>query len=361
MTLHQTVEDLHKAVKYGIVLSIFGIILLIFFRIGSLVWFMFNPPPPDLPNTKFGKLKVLPFPAGKVTGDFIYVLDTINGVLPVFPDRINVYKMKQPGTSLLNITQARNKIKGIGFENSLTSNLVEIEKSQIEYRWEITGSSLRKSIDMDIETFNFQFRTSYKEQPEILQPPTNETRAAGMAYDFLNAMRFGFSDLDRTKVRTEYLALQNGTLTPVQTFDQSQIIRVDLYQMDVDELGIYYPDYPYTPMNFLIMSRGNDINDVLEANVSHQEPILEKDDPKTNEKIATYPIITAEEAYKELQEGKAYISNYFGTSKTIKITDISLGYYIGSDRQEYLLPIIVFSSNKNFYAFVPAVRTEWVE
>ncbi len=362
MTLHQTAELAHKSLKTSIILCVVGITLLIMFRIGIIIRQILYPPPPDIPNTKYGKLKAIPFPESKVSGEFTYVLDTIDGILPVFPDRIKVYKMKQPQVTLVNISQARDKVKGIGFIDKPDAQYKETEKSEIEYQWEVVIDNLQKVINMDIETFSFQFRTSYKSSPDLLnQIYKNENQATSLGYSMLAAMRYGFSDIDNTKTRVEYLALQDGNLTPVSTFDQSQLIRVDLFQKSIDEIGVYYPDYPHSPINFYIISRGSGLNDIVEANVSHQEVIIDKDNPKTGEKVATYPIKTAEEAYNELQQGKAYIPSYLGSSKQIKVTKVLLGYYIASDRQEYLIPIIVFEGSDNFFAFVPALRNEWIE
>ena len=113
---------------------------------------------------------------------------------------------------------------------------------------------------------------------------------------------------------------------------------------------MYYPRPPYSTINFLIV--GDTIDPVVEAQFFHQ------DIAETGE---TYPIKTADQAFEELRNGKGYIASFFGTSTTVKIKDVTLGYYISDRPQEYLMPIIVFHGDNDFIAYVSAVQNTWIK
>ena len=68
------------------------------------------------------------------------------------------------------------------------------------------------------------------------------------------------------------------------------------------------------------------------------------------------------EAFSELQEGKAFIPSNSNNANisNISIRNVLLGYYMGENRQDYLLPIVVFEGDNNFIAYVSAVKDEWI-
>ncbi len=89
---------------------------------------------------------------------------------------------------------------------------------------------------------------------------------------------------------------------------------------------------------------------VIGANYQHQEIYKES---------ATHPINTAEQVSTELKEGKAYLASYSKNTQNILIKNVFLAYYIGEKRQDYLMPIVVFQGDNDFYAYVPAITDEW--
>ena len=69
-------------------------------------------------------------------------------------------------------------------------------------------------------------------------------------------------------------------------------------------------------------------------------------------------IITPEEAYKNLVEGDVLIKPLTGVDSTIRITNVSLQYYMkeGVLEQEFVLPVYVFSGTEPSYDSSPIVR-----
>jgi hypothetical protein len=275
-------------------------------------------------------------------------MNTISGKLPAFPSKVKVFKTDKLPITLLNVDNARQKVAEVGFDNDAMKQYHELALSTTKYQWQVLTNDLFRTIIMDTNTYNFKLSTSYRTyEPLLTQSFTNDdTSAEKIAISFLQAMSLPIDDINQDKPKVQTLMLKDGVLVQADSGLTTQIMRVDLYQKDVDELPIYYPTYPFSPMYFLIMARAINTDDVVEANFPHQLVASES---------ATYPIKTAQEAFNELEQGKAYITNYFGTSSSIQIIDVSLGYYIGESSQDYLMPVILFQS-KNFYAIVPAIK-----
>ena len=71
------------------------------------------------------------------------------------------------------------------------------------------------------------------------------------------------------------------------------------------QVPILYPHPPYSTMNFLIASGSQNQIEVVEAHFVHKDIQI-----PTDTTIATYPIITAQEAFDELKSGKGYIAAF---------------------------------------------------
>lgn len=366
MTLHSTTDILRKSAKWIIIAIIALISLTILIRIMLIVRRQLYPPPPVLPNTKFGKITSIPFPDSIVDEHFTYTIDTLTGILPTtFPDRIKLFKIINIPLTLLNSQNATQKVQAIGFSSDTGKQYAEKTVSPIQQQWEIVNNDLYRSITMDIVTYNFKLTSSYKTYPPFLEQNfiSDDSRAKDLVYNFLKAMSLFYTDIDIEKTTTQSLMLKNGILIPTKSPSETQVIRINLYQKDIQNdaqsdiksFPIYYPGFPASTMQLFVMGRAATNDDILEGSYYHQQISQDPAD------IGEYPLISAAEAFKELEAGHAYITSYSGTTKNIKINEILLGYYLGETAQNYLMPVIVFKGNNDFCAYVSAVKQEWIK
>jgi hypothetical protein len=390
MTLHNTVEFLKKA---GIASSIgLGVIivLVIFFRIGIVVKNILFPPKIAPANQAYGKIPFLEFPQSTVDGDFTYTIDTLDGTLPVFPDRLIIYPMVKEEANLLNLETAREKVGAMKLVDNTGNVLPEIPRGGPVYEWEeLTG--LQRRVIFDIVAMNFTLTSEYLGSNTVLRASafrnlTDETAVVPRVQDFLNSIALLPEDLDLEKTtnpdpekkyttKPQMFTINGGELIPATSLSNAQVIRVDLYQKDIEytltagksgdltrfqefemAMPILYPKPPYSTMNFLVASGLNEL-DVVSAIYNHQLPDLKQE----AEEEATYPIKTAEEAFTDLQEGRAYVAAYSGGDSQILVNDVYLAYYLGEEVQEYLMPIVVFEGPNGFFAYVSAVKDEAME
>ncbi|HVA96602.1 MAG TPA: hypothetical protein VND99_03025 [Candidatus Acidoferrales bacterium] len=381
MSLHDTAEFAKKA---GIVLSIgFGVFLLVFImvKVGGFINSILNPPKISSPNQAYGKLPPLLFPKSIVHGQFTYSINTLNGTLPQdFPDRIIVYPIIISQPNLLNLDDAKNNVAALGFVDTSGATLHEIPLGGPNYEWrESTG--FQRRIIYNIVSKNFTMTSNYLTSLDALNAQNlgDQKSAVSTVQDFLNTTNSFPTDIDLTLTQNpdpnnDYstspllYSILNGQMTTTTSLSNAQVIRVDLYQKEVDytltagtdqdlthfqdfdmKLPILYPHPPYSTMNFLIAS-GPSEADVVSAVFNHQSVNLQPD------KEATYPIKTAQQAFDALKSGKGYIAAYNGTDSQILIDKVYLAYYLGATQQDYLMPVIVFEGQNGFFAYVSAVK-----
>lgn len=343
-TLHVVTVQTRKLLVF-IALIVAGILTIIMLvNIVKFLAFTFFPPPKTPPTVAFGKLPALSFPPTGNTMQYSYTLNTLSGDLPIFSDRAKVFKIQTSQSDLLALNKAKQKVGLVGFSSS------PVELSPTDYQW-TNDDELTKKLTLNINTYNFLIDSSYITDPTV-EAATNlpdENASIDLVNNFLSTFTLLPTDLDSGKTKVSLFAVQNGGLLPATSLSSSQIVRVDLFQKDVNGLPIYYDMPSFSTMNFLV---GGGINEpqIVNAHFTHFQ---------ISGDSATYPIITSQDAYNLLKENKAYIASGLIT-KDVTIRNVYLAYYMSEVPQAFLQPIVVFQGDSGFFAYIPAVRGEWV-
>ena len=71
--------------------------------------------------------------------------------------------------------------------------------------------------------------------------------------------------------------------------------------------------------------------------------------PTDENKFSTYPLITSEEAWNQLRDGKGYIANYNSDISEVIIRKIYLAYYDAGQYVEFYQPVMVFEGDTIMY------------
>jgi hypothetical protein len=365
--------------------AIIGLVIL--FRVSILVKNIIFPPKIEPPNHAYDILPAIQFPKNVIEQNLTYSLNTISGELPDFPDRLNVFPIIQPEPNLLNLDHAKEKALAIGFITLAGNLLPETALGDSVYQWKET-SGINRTFTINTVNFNFNLESDYLTSITVLgaQYLSSQENAIQVSQSFLDAITLFPDDIDLTKTNIpnqtakyitypQLFSVKNGELIPTTSLSKAQIIRVDLYQKDMEyelntgvtndqkvlkrvsmKLPIMYPHPPYSTMNFFVGSGQGDAR-VVAANFSHQEINI----PAQDEEEATYALKPAADAFKELKDGKAYIASYNGSDTQILIKDVYLAYYLGETAQGYLMPVYVFEGENGFFAYVSAVSTTWIQ
>ena len=343
-TLSIVRTDFKKVLKYGGIAL--GVILILFISF-KILMFMKNvifPPPPPVATAAYGKLPEIEFPQS-VNKEFKYEIDTLTGDLPVLPDLANVYKMEERGPDILAVDKASNYASGLGFNR----NPQQI--SDFVYKW-TNPEPPKQILVQDIRLDEFSLTSSFLDyEIDLNEKFLTENEAKDRTRKFLAALNMDTEDIDDEKTKIEYQLLKNGVISPTSRFSNANLATIYYFQKNIDELPIVYPQANKSSMK-MVVGAGAYRDWMLEANYSHQKILDES---------GTYSIKTAQQAFEDLQNKKAFIASHSGENTNIKIKNIYLAYYSEGNFQKYLTPVIVFEGDNNFIAYVPAVTDEWFE
>ncbi len=324
----------------GIIVSIVIVI-----RIASFAKNLFFPPPEPAPQVSFGRLPKMFMPQG-IKKDFKYSVDTLTGDLPQFPSQVKVFKTVFNEPDILAVQRADERIKNLGF------NIGPEQLSDTVYRWR-SDEALNKNLIVSLKLPEFVLSSTFISDQSVLagELPT-EAGAVEIAKGFAQALSFYPEDIDEGKTKTQLLTIDgSGVIIPATSFSRAKLISVYFFQKDIEDIPVVYPQGGLSTMNFTVASgvRGAE---VIDSRFFYQ---------KISDEGATYPIKTAANAFDELKTNKAFIVSHSGNDLGVLIKKVYLGYYIEGRAQDFLVPVIVFEGNNNFFAYVPAVTDEWID
>lgn len=314
------------------------VIIFLFVKGGTFMKDLLFPTPPAPPEQKFGKLPKIQF-STQNNLNLDYNVNTLTGTLPSFPDRINVYKIKRDEPNLVALGRVRENLRAQGFSQN------ETKIGETIYQW---TNDTGDTIEYNLITNSFKITSNFLTDPPPIRlsgTVATKTGAYNAAMEFLQNLGEDVSDIDPENVNSTYLKIDNGQLIAAENQNDAQFIKISLFQKNIDEdYKIYYPKEGESTMSFIFRNE-DDAGRIVQADFNHLVT--------SPDEASTYPIITSEQAFEELKKGDAIIFNQ-NTDPVIDIADVTLGYYLGEDNQEYLVPIIIFSG-KNFKGYVPVV------
>jgi len=342
-TLSQASYDTKEILKWGGLFIAGLVVVVIFIQMFLIVKEAIFPTPPPKPTVAFGKLDPQLFPASVTGKKLTYKINTLSGYLPTFPNQMKVFKIKTATPDLLSLSNAKTEVAAAGFTNAPT------QISDTNYEWTNTDrAGLSQKINIDIVNNNFTLTSNFLSSQSAL-PGTlpNEKDSIIAATYYLNQINTLPIDIDTSKTKTSFFAIQNGSLTPATSLAAAGAVEVNFFQKDVDKLPIVYEQPNSSNINVLVGPK----EEILQIQYFYQTPGSES---------ATYPVKTSIQAYEDLQKGIAYIASYDGSSSSVSIIDAFPAYYISSQAQKYLMPVIVFEGSGNFTAYVPAVTDELI-
>lgn len=336
--LNNTKVQVKKYLKKGLI--IFSVLILVFIltRILTSLKISLFPDPSSLPQAAFGKLPIL-FQYNPENSKFTYSIDTISGLLPNFQKIVKVYKINPIKPDLLALKRAQDKVRGAGFTKEGSP------VSEDSYQW--VEQNPAKIITMKIFSNDFIFLTPYLTLP-TLQTFDNSNQiqtAIDNARSFLENMSLFPDDIDEKKTKTTNYLVRDNSLSPATSLSNTNIVRVDFFQKDIDNLPIYYENN--SNINLLVGKEQNQLR-VMEAHYTYKSISGES---------STYAIKTASEAFFELKQGKAYIAQKPQNSNKIPIKNVTIGYYMEEKRRDFLMPVIIFQGD-GFIAYVSAIKDE---
>lgn len=348
-TLTETAYYTRKIINF----SALGLIILILtksiFSAGIKFWRTRRPPKTPPPAAAFGKLPQIEFPESKLAEkELVYRLETTTGGTPNLGDRAKVYFMPVKKSSLLALERAKTLARKMGF-------YAEPQKiSDTVYQWR-RDEPLVATLEMDIINSHFTIKKNWRENQSLLMEkvlPIKE-QAITEAKSFLQAAGLLTEELNMGEGKIAYLRFVPPNLVPAISLSEADLVRVNLYRKNLDDLP-FLPANPKTSLVSLLFSgsRKREMR-ILEVNYTHF--------PLDRETFSDYPLKSSAQAWEELKAGQGFIANLGVVEKEVVIRNISLAYYESNTPQNYLQPIYVFKGDIDFVAYVPAIRSDYLE
>lgn len=348
-TLSETSKDTKQILKWGGLLIIGLIALAMLVRVVLYVKELIFPTPPPKPTVAFGKLQQQVFPLNTTDKELTYSINTLSGTLPSLPSQTKVYLIQKIRPDLLALNKASSMVKSAGF----LENASPITDRIFEWSNNPNLLGIERRIRLNIVDYSFVITSAYLTNQTVLTGINlpNKTKAIDISEKMLEDMSLLPEDIDITKTKASLFSIKGNELVTATSLSNSQVIEVNFFQKDINKLSIYY-EKPNSSNISILVGGGQSQGQVVGANYIYQS---------VSNESSTYPLKTTTQAFEELEQKKAYIASYFGSKDNVSIRKVFLGYYVGSQTQDFLMPIIIFQGDDGFYAYVPAVTDEWID
>ncbi len=332
-----------KIVRYSIYFVLFLIALKLSWS--GVTWFVgkYFPSPPPAPTIQFGKLpKVLP--TNNDIPLLTYTIQTPEGGLPTLLTQAKVYFMPPARPNLLSLDTTKQKVTSLGFSDN--------GKALTQTLYQFTNPRNSSTLEMNIVsgTFSIGYNLNIDQSPLASKPPTANA-AATSAKNFLQSAGLLPDDLSGP-VTQEYLKVQNKTLLTAISQSDASLIRINLFRKDYEKIPSLTSNPNQANVWFVISGIQDQGKQVIGAQFYYY--------PVDATQFSTYPLKTATQALKDLQNGKGFVAN-LGNNPNGKITIIRvyLAYFDPSVQTKFYQPIVVFEGENGFIAYVPAVTSTY--
>ncbi|MGA3291805.1 MAG: hypothetical protein ABSC49_01510 [Candidatus Microgenomates bacterium] len=335
-----------KVIRYIIYLLIFLIVGRIILDSGIAIYKKLFPAPPPTPTVKYGKLTVIPFPSNGITAKLTYTLETAEGGLPTdIPTQAKVYFMPKTNANLLSLDSAKTISSSLGYGSDAQ------QVSDTIYKF--TNANYPSTLQMNIitGTFSISYNLAADKSPLDFKPPVAEVAASDFR-SILSGANILPTDLTGP-MTNEFLKLSNGQLVNALSLSESNLIKINLFRQDYDNLPSVTGNPDQANVWAIISGANNQGQEIIAAEY-HYYAVDET-------QYSTYPIKTPAEAFSELQNNQAFIAS-LGVNKdgdSLKIRKIYLAYFDPDSITEFYQPIYVFEGDNGFEAYLPAVTSAY--
>ncbi|MCL4390288.1 MAG: hypothetical protein M1484_00050 [Patescibacteria group bacterium] len=345
-TLTQTAYVTRKAINIGLIVLAALFVLRLAFGLVVGLWNRIFPPPPPAATLAFGQL---PYPAAQndvstPSAAISYSLETADGGLPAMPATIEVFFMPQPGPTFGSFDKMKALAAKIGFAD------VPVKTSSTAWRFTDAANPLR-TLDIDEVSGNFRLTYNFLSDLSLFNDKnfSSQDQIAGDARSFFSNLGLLPADIATASPTLSYFKLDSGALIPTTSLSDADAVGVTLNRADVEGLPVVSPDPNQGLVSVLFSGSNEQKKKILEARYFYT--------PVDQENFATYPAISTDTAFNNLKSGKAiYASLATPTPTTVTIRKVYLAYLDPYPSQSFLQPVLVFSDEKSFMAYVPVVN-----
>lgn len=348
-SLTETAKITRRAIRYGTIAFVAISLLWVLGGAAIRYYRALNPAAPPPPTMDFGLLPGINFP--KESGRPKLALELPTGVIPKFPDRMNVYRAPTKRSGFLDAQTAIDTARALGF------TFAPDVPSETNYVW-TNQDQLASKLRMDIVSGHFTLVRQWQNNPALLSLTnfTSDQQVIGDVTNYLRKTNLLPNDVEREQ-KVTYLKAVAGKLVPTISLSEADFVQVDFFRgnltttdKDTKKVVSSYPFYRLDPDSGLIRivesgSRGSS-DRIIQLDYNYTAVEYTKN--------GTYPIKTGEAAWQEFEKGGGFVTNKSPKNGNVSVRRVLLGY-LDSSSQNYAMPVFVFLGDGGFVGYISAV------
>lgn len=344
-TLTETAYFGRKFINIGAIVIAVLLALRLVIGLATGIWRQLFPPPPPPATLAFG---TLPVPSAQIniatpSGAITYTIETIDGGFPAAPNTVKVYFMPPTAASFGSFDRMKALAAKMGFTD------VPLRNGLTVWHFTDTGNPLR-TLDIDELSSNFRLVYNYVSDVSIFASKnfTSSDQAINTGKGFFDGLGVLPSTFKTGIPAAYFFKFDSGTLVPTTSLSNADAISVTFNRSDIDQMPVVSPDFRQGLVSVLISGSSDPKKQLLEARFFSASV--------DSQNWGTYPVITASVAFDTLKAGKAIFASLpTPLSNAISVRKVYLAYLDPYPAQSFLQPVWVFSDEKGFVAYVPAV------
>ncbi|MBI4099390.1 hypothetical protein HY440_00105 [Candidatus Microgenomates bacterium] len=354
-SLTETAYFARKAVNVSVIILILVVILRILWNVASGIRDKYFPPPPPPATVAFDKL---PYPNGQNTlaspsGGLTYTLETVDGGLPTLPPTLPIFFMTKAGPSFNSFDKMKVLAGKIGFIG------IPAKTGATSWHFVDTDNPLR-TLDIDEISQNFRETFNFAADPSLFAEKnfTSVDDVIATAKGFFNGLGLLASDLTAGNATVALFRYDTGVLHPVTAISDADAVGITLNRAEVSanktiKYPVVSPDVRQGLVSVLFSGASDPKKKILDARYFYA--VIDQ------ENWATYPLIKSSAALDFLKAGKAIYASFPDPMPTsVTIRQAYVAYLDPYPAQSYLQPVLVFTDQKGFVAYVPLVDPSWL-
>ena len=345
MTLTEIAYYTRKAVVWvGLGMGAFLVLRVVFFILLA-VFFPPAPPAPILPTVGYGPLPPIQFATQDRGNGLSYKLEIKEGELPDLGQLFTVYFIKKDSPNLLakqNAVQLAQQLEFVSEPFEETASVYRFVDPLLPRTLTVNPASKTVDLSYDVVVDTSIFANGSIDPVKAVQTTIEKKKKMEVLPDTIDSESYTYS----------YLNFENNTLIETQNSPDIKAIRLDLFKRPINEIPVVMPEFNKSMIYAIYTGNRSIAKRYIELHVHSFSPDVEASE--------TYPIITSQQAYEELQAGRGYVVARGNPSNPVIIRRVYLAYAEPYVYEPYLQPVFVFEGDGNFAAYVPAITAEWI-
>ena len=270
-------------------------------------------------NPIFNKIKPLQIPETGTSGNFSYVIDTLDGTTNIenATSAASVFFLQKPAATFGFLDEIYNMAKTAGIDTEVTKHTLVDRLA--------TFDDGKRKIVINIDTFNFSYEY-YLDRDDTLFSRDLGTSVNGvqsLGGTFLGKLGKYNQELSQGKRNQIFLRYdkESRQISSLEDSAGSNMVEVDYYRPDIGPYPVVTTTYYNSPHYVIAAMRGTSL-DIVKAQIAYFE--------RSKDQVGIYPLRTSDQAFEDLKTGKGLVISSSQPDGEVKIKKVFLAYSVRS-------------------------------